>query len=247
MIARALEHRAADILFRLDFQNEVTGNLLPGTSVTVLYDAERLPYERSMEGMSPAWSISAYVKFAPQGPARAYPLWTRTGMVLTGTKQLNDPGEGTMLQCEIDIPADAQYVEMWFVNTGKSGQMYYDSAYGHNYVFRFTTQDIQVVSATVMSSYPTPYSRFDLTVSAAADVTAVAALYWTNNINPAQKGQVHLAISGAGPAPGWQTWQGDQIVPYQAVIMFDAQYIAEGRTFVDDNSGRHFLAQNVNG
>jgi hypothetical protein len=89
-----------------------------------------------------------FARFAQDAPITQLNLWSRTGLILT-EKATDEPGEGTMMKCDLPIPADAQFVELWFVNSGDSGRVYFDSDYGRNYRFEFTTSEIDVLDAWV--------------------------------------------------------------------------------------------------
>jgi hypothetical protein len=119
MIKRAFHNKPATITFRKDFRNEVTGAIAPGSQIVIWYDAERLPYERSMDGDKPAWWIKAFWRTAADGPINEITMWSRTGIILTGVKTSDDPGEGTMLKCDFTIPGDAQFLPRRSPKTGQ--------------------------------------------------------------------------------------------------------------------------------
>ena len=166
MIHRALEGKPAHITFTMGFRQVAKGDLQPGKKFTIYYDAERLPNERSTYQGEPAWSITAYVKFSETGQPHPYVLESRTGPRSPEDHQQigkrNDHGG------HVPVPVNASEVILWFVNTGRSGAVYYDSDYGRNYWFRFVQNDIRVLSDQVVSDPETPYSGFGVQVSAAS-------------------------------------------------------------------------------
>ena len=54
---------------------------------------------------------------------------------------------------------------------------------------------------------------------------------------------VPLQMSGPSPGGNLNLWSiAKVVVPYRSVISFDILYSTEGRTFIDDNHGRGYLA-----
>src|SRR5215204_6203253 len=54
------------LVFKGDFQQIVTGEIKSGSDVAIIFDAERLPLERSLDKKGkPAWTISAFYQFSP--------------------------------------------------------------------------------------------------------------------------------------------------------------------------------------
>ena len=242
MIHRALEGKPAHITFTMGFRQVAKGDLQPGKKFTIYYDAERLPNERSTYQGEPAWSITAYVKFSETGQPHPYVLESRTGHVRR--KLTNRSGSGTIMEAHVPVPLNASEVILWFVNTGRSGAVYYDSDYGRNYWFRFVQNDIRVLSDQVVSDPQTPYSGFGVQVSAASALTGVSVHYRVLNMpkNP-MEATVPLQLTGPSRAGNLNLWSiAEVVVPYRSVISFDILYTTEGRTFVDNNHGRGYLA-----
>lgn len=109
-----------EIDFTSDFQETVSGDLVPGGKFKVKYDSERLTCDRSYQDGLPAWSILGYVKFGEDDK----PFY----------KSLETPEKDRILTQEYDIPSDAKEVIMWFFNNGEYTSCY-DSEYGANYHF----------------------------------------------------------------------------------------------------------------
>jgi hypothetical protein len=151
-----------------------------------------------------------------------------------------------MLTAQLVIPQDAEALTMWFVNTGPSGQKYYDSHYGTNYVFRFVTLDIHVHSTGIVSGAQTPYSGFNLTVYAAPHVEKVSVTLQVLNIRQGEPPFVDtadLTRNGTVEKGDWTIWLlSNRIVPYHAVVSFYIDYVVDGQTFQDNNHARGYLA-----
>ncbi|MEO8131321.1 MAG: DUF6209 family protein, partial [Bryobacteraceae bacterium] len=150
------------IVFTRDFHHRVHGDLLPGRTVTIQYDAARLPDERSTDNGARAWTIKAFFKFVEDGPVYSIDMWTESGAIQT--KMSNDTAEGTIMVCRLDIPHDIDHVSIWFENTGKSGAEYWDSRNGQNYIFRFVAVDIEVDAVKVVPDPEKPLAWFHVDV-----------------------------------------------------------------------------------
>ena len=115
----------AEIEFTKDYQEIVTGDLVPGGKFTVKYDSKRINCSRSYRYGQPTWNIMAYVQFAEDAEPE-YKVLQPSG------------AEGDLTQ-EFEIPASAKKVIMWFYNwgyfSGFNKPECYDSDYGANYHF----------------------------------------------------------------------------------------------------------------
>jgi hypothetical protein len=232
------------ITFTKDFKQLVHGDLQPGKTVTLIYDAERLPNERSQEQEQKAWTIQVFYKFFEQGEVRATDLWSETGTVLG--KMSNDPGEGTMMIGRIDLPPDADHLTVWFLNTGKSGAQYWDSNFGKNYVFRFVVDDLHIESVGVARDATSPMSWFEINILALPEVYDLAVIYRIMN-DPAQsRSDDRLALTPAASTDtqGKRNWSGRAPVPETAVVRFTLAYNAYGNPHADTNNGKGYLTWN---
>ena len=229
------------IVFTKDFQHHVHGDLLPGRTVTIVYDAERLPQERSEEQGRKAWTIKAFYKFLEQGEVRALDLWSETGTILT--KESNEPGEGTMMLGRVDLPKDADHFTVWFLNTGKSGAEFWDTNFGRNYVFRFVVDDLTIESVAVVKDPNRPLSWFRVAISASPEISDLAVLYRIMNGPSPDKEDQSLPLIPAGPpdSGGSRKWTGTTPVPETAVVRFTFTYNAYGNPHSDTNSGKGYL------
>ena len=110
--------------FTADFQQNPTELIKAGTEVTILFDSNRLPFERSTnEKGKPEWSISAFTQFSPEGSI--------SEIKLAPAKK----GTDSVLKGNFTVPTDSNEAIIWFLNTGKSGNVYFDSDFGKNYRF----------------------------------------------------------------------------------------------------------------
>lgn len=120
--------------FTEDFQQTVTEPLKAGSEVTILFDSNRLPFERSTNEKGKAeWSISAFYQFAADGAVKE--------VKLAAAKKA--ASQETVLKGNISVPQDATEAILWFLNTGKSGNYYFDSAFGKNYRFPVVAEAIE--------------------------------------------------------------------------------------------------------
>jgi len=114
-----------EIAFTSDYQENLTGDLVPGGTFKISYDSQRLTCNRDTHYGQPSWSIYAYAQFAED----AEPEY----------KVLQPFAEEGILTGEFDIPSDAKEVVMWFYNwgyyTGFQQPQCYDSDYSANYHF----------------------------------------------------------------------------------------------------------------
>jgi hypothetical protein len=124
------------VVFTNDWQQSVTGPLKRGQSFTLLYDSNRLPRERSTYNGLPTWNILAHVQFAPHRTVTQVALQT--------------PGTDEILKAHIDIPADTTEVILWFSNSGRSGQEYWDSNFEKNYRFSVNDSTVRDTSSAAL-------------------------------------------------------------------------------------------------
>ena len=120
------------LVFTGDFRQDLTGEIKSGTEVTILFDSERLPFERSLDekGKS-AWTISAFYQFAPGEEVFKVNLLPEKKR----QKPTAESGTPTFLKGVLSVPTGSREAIIWFLNTGTTGNEYYDSAFGANYRF----------------------------------------------------------------------------------------------------------------
>jgi hypothetical protein len=103
------------IAFTADFQTEVSGSLLAGSPVRISYDLARVTDCRS-----DAWGVGGYAQFDGGAP------------VAFSVSRLAD-GTTVPVDAELELPASASHVAIWFEVTDKYGCHAYDSNEGANY------------------------------------------------------------------------------------------------------------------
>ncbi|HKO55819.1 MAG TPA: DUF6209 family protein [Thermoanaerobaculia bacterium] len=222
MFRRTFEENPPHITFSADWQQRPFGNLVPGATVAISYDPNRLPADRD--------DITAFYRFAPNGPIGSKQLDKPTGQPVR--RYSNDPVEATMMTTSIVIPVHAEELIVWFLNTGSQS---WDSNYGHNYVFRFTSIDIQGEHATVVGG------AFEVELTALPVIDSVAVNFTVTNAPRPFSDSVPL--SAGEIANGRRPWSAHGIsVPRGANIRFSFAYTVDGRTFIDDNDGVGFFA-----
>lgn len=243
MVMRMGRGQAPQITFTLDFHQLLTGELGPGARCGVRYDPLRIvpagdPYRHG----DPARPVTGYARFHVGGEVTEVALHSPSGM--PSEPDIDITGHGSVLVGAFDVPDDAEEVELWFSFEDVWGRTQWDSAFGGNYHFRFTHDDLQVLRADVSSDPQTPYSDFFVEVSAGPDVMGVTARYRVVNDPADPHGRQSVPLSRTGEdADGRVLWSaGSVAVPYHAVLAFDLVYVAGGRTFKEDNQGRYFLA-----
>ena len=133
------------LVFKGDFQQDVTGEIKPGSNVAIVFDAERLPLERSLDAKGkPAWTISAFYQFLPGGEVEKINLLSEKS---GAGKKVKDIAEETILKGVFSVPSGSEEAVIWFLNTGNTGNEYYDSAFGNNYRFRVVPEAVETESA----------------------------------------------------------------------------------------------------
>lgn len=120
--------------FTADFQKNFAETIKAGEEVTILFDSNRLPFERSTnEKGKPEWSISAFAQFTPEGGINE--------VKLVPAKKGKDAD--SVLKGSFTVPADSNEAIIWFLNTGKSGNVYFDSDFGKNYRFSVNNEVVE--------------------------------------------------------------------------------------------------------
>jgi hypothetical protein len=123
---------SAEINFTKDWQENVTGQLAPSGKLKIIYDESRLTCRRTSYRGIPSWQILAGFQFEDNGQVQYKSLRKRQDNFLT--------------PLEIDIPSNAQKLNIWFENYGydpydtseQNDTRCYDSDYGNNYNFQLS-------------------------------------------------------------------------------------------------------------
>lgn len=135
MVASLVSSSVAEIIFSSgDWQETVKGEIVPGGTLKISYDSQRLTVARDSHYGQPAWNITAYIQFQAGGAVQNKPLLP--------------VGQEGILTEEFHIPYDAQEVIMWFYNwgyyTGLNKPECYDSNENRNYHFPVTKEGGEV-------------------------------------------------------------------------------------------------------
>lgn len=220
MFRRTFEANRPHITFAAYGQQRVTGNFVPGSTVAVDYDPGRIPGAKS---------ITAFYQFGANTPVASKQLEVTTGEIVE--RYSDDPVEATMVTTTIDIPADAPSLTMWF-----SSDAGWDSDNGRNYVFRFTSLDVQGEHAHVDGT------AFSVELTTLPFIESVSVNYAVIN-NPGQEYRGSVPLTPGALENGRIAWSATNItVPSGATVRFSFVYRVEGRTFEDDNDGHGFYA-----
>ncbi|MEL7036653.1 MAG: DUF6209 family protein [Cyanobacteria bacterium J06592_8] len=136
MVASLVSSGVAEITFTSgDWQENLQGELIPGGTLKISYDSQRLTVARDYHYGQPAWNITAYIQFQANGAVQ--------------NKPLQPVGQEGILTAEFHIPYDAQEVVMWFYNwgyyTGYNKPECYDSNENRNYRFPVTKEEAEVI------------------------------------------------------------------------------------------------------
>lgn len=221
MFHRTFEGNPPYITFTAAWEQDPFGNLVPGQTVHIAYDPNRLPESRS---------ITAFYQFAPNGPVESKQLETPAGP--PPPRPTNDAVEATCMTTTIDIPHDATELILWFQSDAQ-----WDSNFGTNYVFRFTAIDIQGEEADVVSG------AFRVSLTALPVVENVSVQYTVTNNPLGQPFGGTAALQPGEVTNGRRAWSASEIVvPANAKVRFAFVYTVDGRTFVDDNDRTGFWA-----
>ncbi len=119
------------IEFTDDWRSTVIGEIRAGGRLAVHYDLDRLPGCRATHNGYPAWGTTAYVRFLPGGELAS-------GSVRAFVSDMGIPtNEAYPVPFEVEVPALATGVEIWFKNDSGAGNFCetWDSNWGRNYYF----------------------------------------------------------------------------------------------------------------
>ena len=80
LVKRRERKVAPTLVLRKDFRNELTGVLAPGTTLRIVYDADRVfaAHPPGPEGAD-AWTFTAFLRFRRNGDVREVELVSQTG------------------------------------------------------------------------------------------------------------------------------------------------------------------------
>jgi hypothetical protein len=229
VLKRMFAKEPGQIRFTEEFTEQLRGCLAPGEPILLQFADTRIA-----EGTSGEARIVACVQY-DGGPVQSVNLHLRAAWrdIDPG---LTEPGEGNFWEGTITPPPGAREMSLWFVKTAPSGARYFDSRFGQNYWFRFVRQDLRSVDARIDAQ------GFGVNVDASEEISGVTVRYQVLNRSLAS-GDMTLNSSNA-PTEGVNHWSGRTAMDPQAVISFDVQYMARGRSYTDDNQRRHYTVPN---
>jgi hypothetical protein len=122
------------IEFADDWSETVHGELLAGSPVRIAYDLDRLQDCRGQTGGSEVWGVSGFASFDGRTP------------ITFGVSRL-DGGVVIPVTAELEIPAGAGSVQLWFSINNRWGCVAYDSNDNANYAFDVTRRSSSPVLA----------------------------------------------------------------------------------------------------
>nr|AXM42916.1 hypothetical protein [Pyxidicoccus fallax] len=237
MLSRHGLGKPAALYFTHTWNQRLEGDLTPGGKLSIYYDPHRMPLARDYLFGAPAQPITAHVKFSEQGPVQDKVLWSPAGILRHVDK---DPlGYGSMLFQELVIPPDAEEVIVWFDYRSSDGQVHYDSDYGRNYAFRFLTRDVRPHELSLAANGSA--RQQGLAVHPRATQVRVRYRLLDKGV-PGQLQEAPLKDTGKSDPEGHRIWVlPDAALPVGKPVVFDLAYQLNGRTYLDDNSGKHFM------
>jgi hypothetical protein len=229
------------LIFTLDFHEMVRGKLKKGQPCFIHYDPLRLTgtYQGFVHG-SGDFHFTAHLQFQPQGTT-SIPLTSEIGVV--HEPAIRNDGRGSMLTGEFVLPNDAEEITAWISMKDAAGTVTFDSRYGHNYHFRFTEEDVEIVKASVISNRATGSGRFHLSLLALPSIDQIAVRYRiSNGSDPLNEKTVDLIKDKI--KKGKQIWCTENLVmPYKSVVIYDLVYQFKGNKFKIENNGNYFIAE----
>jgi uncharacterized protein YraI len=117
------------------------GPLIAGSPIRIAYDLDRLTACRGETNGSEVWAVGGFASFDGGDP-------------VTFALSRLDNGTVVALEPELEIPARATKVELWFTNNNRWGCNAYDSNEGANYVF-----DIEQRAGVAVAAFEADFSE----------------------------------------------------------------------------------------
>ncbi|MDQ3366957.1 MAG: DUF6209 family protein [Myxococcota bacterium] len=124
-----------------DWSERADGAVVAGSPVRVAYDVDRLTACRGSTNGSEVWGITGHASFDGGEPT------TFAVTRLAG-------GRVVALESELEVPAQASALELWFTNSNRWGCNAYDSNEGANYRF-----DIEQRAGTAFASFEADFTE----------------------------------------------------------------------------------------
>ncbi|HEY4176718.1 MAG TPA: DUF6209 family protein [Kofleriaceae bacterium] len=124
-----------------DFSESADGAIAAGSAVRIAYDLDRLQECRTESGGSDKWGASGYASFDGGEPE------------VFAVSQIKN-GRTTAVTAELQIPAHAHSLQLWFASNDSYGCVGYDSNDGANYAF-----DVEAQPGGTVLSFDADYSQ----------------------------------------------------------------------------------------
>jgi hypothetical protein len=124
----------ASMTFAADFTETTHGSLLAGTSVHIDYDLARLQTCRAQSNNAEVWGVTGWAQFDNAAP------------VSFALSRL-DAQHVVPQSADLELPASASHVAMWFTINNVWGCIAYDSNLGANYDFTIDRHGLGAVLA----------------------------------------------------------------------------------------------------
>jgi hypothetical protein len=226
------------ITFTHDHHELVRGDLLPGTRVRLRYDPLRIvPADEGYIFGDPDRPVMVHAVFRPGNPPVNRTLHSPAGMLTH--PDIDATGNGSMLDDDLDIPADATQLELWFTFAGRGG-LCVDADGGRNFRFGFTGLEFAVLDTNVK---PAPGgAAFSARVRAAPEVDRVTVRMRAVNRDDVEKRDLDLQKTGAVES-GWPVWSVSGIgLPAGTILRVKFHYWIAGIRYKDDNHGLYYSA-----
>jgi hypothetical protein len=241
-----MSHRDHDsepqLIFTRDFHESISGWFLPEHLLTISYDPARIiPPGDNYRFGDPSWPVLAHFRFHEGDPPIEVALTTWTG---TPDYNSSDPIRAHKLKGQIEIPKDAEWVEVWVICHQPDGRMLYDSSFGRNFRFRFYHRELEVLQSDVLHDPGAPLGSLKVCVATKPNIDRVLLRYrvLTDPLSP-EPTSVDLKKTAAADTQGRTVWETrDVAVPPDRVVAYDFVYFADSRPFKDNNQGQSFLA-----
>lgn len=229
----------AHLLFTADFHELIKGKLSPGMPCRVNYDPLRFSlqypiYAQQFDSMK----VVCHCIYLPENSIIDCPMISEYGIVKQPVIEMD--GTGSMLSCNLNIPANTTELTVWFTALTSDGSVLYDSEFGQNFHFRFKETDIistDVGIANGNDGMDWVHGKFVTN----GDVQSVELRYrLVNSMNNAEN--IIALILDESDGNSNKTWELNKFpVPFGSVLAYDYSYYIDGKRYKDDNNGNYFI------